>query len=40
MHAKVILTKNFTINTNTKQPWSPDSNTKVMKENKAMVQEI
>ena len=40
MRAKVILTKTFSINTSTKSPWTPDSNTRVMKENKAMAQEI
>ena len=39
MRAEVILTKNFGINVSTKQPWTPDSNTTVMKENKAMAQE-
>ena len=40
MHAKVMLTKSFGINTITKQPWTPDSNARVVKENKAMAQEI
>ena len=40
MRAKVILTKNFSINTSTKYPWTPDSNTRVIKENKTMAQEI
>ena len=40
MHAKVMLTKSFGINTITKQPWTPDSNIRVVKENKAMAQEI
>ena len=39
MRAKVILTKTSSINTSTK-PWTPDSNTRVMKENKAMAQVI
>ena len=40
MHAKVMLTKSFGINTITKQPWTPFSNARVVKENKAMTQEI
>ena len=40
MRVKVTFTKNFCIKTSTKQPWTPDSNTTVMKKNKAMAQEI
>ena len=40
MHAKVTLIINFGMKTSTKLPWIPDSNTGVMKENKAMGQEI
>ena len=38
--AKVILAKHFGINTSTKQPWTPDSNTRIMKQIKAMAQKI
>ena len=38
--AKVILAKNFGINTSTKWPWTPDSNTRIMKKIKAMTQKI
>ena len=40
MHMKTILTKNFGMKTSMKKPWTPDSNTRVIKENKAMAQEI
>ena len=36
MHAKVTLNKKFGMKTSTKQAWTSDSNTRVMKENKAM----
>ena len=40
MRAKVIFTKLFGMKTSTKQPWTPDSNTRVMKENKAIAEAI
>ena len=40
MCAKVTLAKNFGMKTSTKQPWSTDSNTRVVKENKAIAQQI
>ena len=40
MRAKVTLTKTFGIKTSTKSSLAPDSKTRVMKENKAVVQEI
>ena len=39
MRRKVTLTKNFDMKTNTEKPWNTDSN-RVIKENKAMIQEI
>ena len=40
MRAKVTLTKNFGMKASTEQLWTPSSNTRVMKENKVIVQEI
>ena len=40
MRAKVTLSKSFGIKTSTKLQQPPDSNTTVMKESKAMAQEI
>ena len=40
MGAQVTLTENLGMKTSTKWPWTPDFNTRVMKENKAIVQEI
>ena len=40
MRAKATLTRNFGIKTSMKLLWTPDSNTRVKKGNKAVVQEI
>ena len=39
MRTKVTLTKNFSMKASTEQPWTPNSNTGVIKESKAMAQE-
>ena len=39
MRRKVTLTKNVDMKTNTEKPWNTDCN-RVIKENKAMIQEI
>ena len=36
--AKVILATSLGINTSTKQPWTADSNTRIMKKLKVMAQ--
>ena len=40
MGAKITLTENLGMKTSAKWPWTPDSKTRVMKGNKAIVQEI
>ena len=39
MRVKVTLTKNFDKKIGPNQPWASDSNTTIMKKNKAMAQE-